>query len=136
MTGWIAAVEKAWQAGIVVVAAVGNNGNSTTKLTNPAMDEWILAVGATATNGTAATTDDTLATFTNLAVGGNQVDLLAPGTSIASLRDPGSNIDNTYASARVGTTLFKGSGTSQATAVVSAAAALVLQSSRPRPRTR
>ncbi|GAA3260297.1 hypothetical protein GCM10010532_111980 [Dactylosporangium siamense] len=122
------AVEKAWQAGIVVVAAAGNNGNSTTKLTNPAMDEWILAVGASATNGTAATADDTLATFTNLAVGGNQVDLLAPGTSIASLRDPGSNIDNTYASARVGTTLFKGSGTSQATAVVSAAAALVLQS--------
>ncbi|MET7426763.1 S8 family serine peptidase [Dactylosporangium sp. NPDC005555] len=121
------AVEKAWQAGIVVVAAAGNNGNTTLKLTNPAMDEWVLAVGATATNGTAATKDDTLATFTNLAVGGNQVDLLAPGTSIASLRDPGSNIDNSYPSARVGSTLFKGSGTSQATAVVSAAAALLLQ---------
>ncbi|MGI5184452.1 S8 family serine peptidase [Dactylosporangium sp. CA-152071] len=122
------AVEKAWQAGIVVVAAAGNNGNGTAKLTNPAMDEWVLAVGATTTNGTDATKDDTLATFTNLSTGGNQVDLLAPGTSIASLRDPGSNIDNTYPSARVGTTLFKGSGTSQATAVVSAAAALVLQS--------
>ena len=119
------AVEKAWQAGIVVVAAAGNNGNAAGTLTNPARDEWILAVGATATNGTTATADDTLATFTNLSSSSaNQVDLLAPGTSIASLRNPGSHLDNTYPTARVGTTLFKGSGTSQATAVVSGAAAL------------
>jgi serine protease AprX len=122
------AVERAWQAGIVVVAAAGNNGNSAGTLTNPARDEWILAVGATATNGTTATSDDTLAPFTNLSSSSaNQVDLLAPGTSIASLRTPGSNLDNTYPTARVGTTLFTGSGTSQATAVVSAAAALLLQ---------
>ncbi|WP_081971174.1 S8 family serine peptidase [Dactylosporangium aurantiacum] len=126
------AVERAWKAGIVVVAAAGNNGNAAGTLTNPATDDWVLAVGATATNGTTATGDDTLATFTNLAstttagVAG-QVDLLAPGTSIASLRVPGSNVDNLYPSARVGETLFKGSGTSQATAVVSAAAALLLQ---------
>ncbi|WP_433088124.1 S8 family serine peptidase [Dactylosporangium sp. CA-052675] len=122
------AVQKAWQAGIVVVAAAGNNGNAAGALTNPAMDDSILSVGATVTNGTATTADDTLATFTNLASGtAGQVDLLAPGTSIASLRDPGSNVDNLYPDARVGTTLFKGSGTSQATAVVSAAAALLLQ---------
>jgi serine protease AprX len=125
-------VEKAWRAGIVVVAAAGNNGNAAGALTNPAVDDWVLAVGATATNGTTTTTDDTLAPFTNLAStttagAAGQVDLLAPGTSIASLRDPGSNIDNLYPGARVGTTLFKGSGTSQATAVVSAAAALLLQ---------
>ncbi|WP_327002093.1 S8 family serine peptidase [Dactylosporangium sp. NBC_01737] len=126
------AVEKAWQAGIVVVAAAGNNGNAAGALTNPATDDWVLAVGATATNGTTATTDDTLAAFTNLsstttAGAAGQVDLLAPGTSIASLRVPGSNVDNLYPSARVGETLFKGSGTSQATAVVTAAAALLLQ---------
>ncbi|WP_433606156.1 S8 family serine peptidase [Dactylosporangium sp. CA-139114] len=122
------AVQKAWKAGIVVVAAAGNNGNAAGALTNPAMDDSILSVGATATNGTATTADDTLAPFTNLASGTTgQVDLLAPGTSIASLRDPGSNVDNLYPDARVGTTLFKGSGTSQATAVVSGAAALLLQ---------
>jgi serine protease AprX len=126
------AVEKAWKAGIVVVAAAGNNGNAAGALTNPATDDWVLAVGATATNGTTSTTDDTLAPFTNLssittAGAAGQVDLLAPGTSIASLRVPGSNVDNLYPSARAGETLFKGSGTSQATAVVSAAAALLLQ---------
>jgi serine protease AprX len=44
-----------------------------------------------------------------------------------SLRNPGSYIDNTYPTARVGTTLFRGSGSSQATAVVSGAVALMLQ---------
>jgi serine protease AprX len=126
------AVEKAWKAGVVVVAAAGNNGNAAGTLTNPATDDWVLAVGATVTNGTTATSDDTLATFTNLSSttapgAAGQVDLLAPGTSIASLRVPGSNVDNLYPSARVGETLFKGSGTSQATAVVAAAAALLLQ---------
>jgi serine protease AprX len=121
------AAEKAWQAGIVVVAAAGNNGNDTTQLTNPATDEWILSVGAASTNGTTAVTDDTLAPYTNLSIAGKPVDVLAPGTSIASLRVPGSNVDNLFPAARSGSTLFRGSGTSQATAVTSAAAALLLQ---------
>jgi serine protease AprX len=51
----------------------------------------------------------------------------APGEGILSLRDPGSNIDNTFPAARQGSYLFRGSGTSQATAVTSAAVALLLQ---------
>ncbi|WP_067686392.1 S8 family serine peptidase [Actinoplanes awajinensis] len=121
------AVEQAWKAGIVVVAAAGNDGNGSTTLANPATDPFVLSVGATATKGTSATGDDELATFTNLASQEKQPDVLAPGESIASLRDPGSNIDNTYPSARTGTTLFRGSGTSQAAAVTSAAVALLLQ---------
>ncbi|MDT4986018.1 MAG: serine protease AprX, partial [Micromonosporaceae bacterium] len=121
------AAEKAWQAGIVVVAAVGNAGKAALQITNPSTDEWIIGVGATATKGTVATADDELAPFTNLAAAGKQVNVLAPGTSIASLRDNGSNIDTAYPAARVGDTLFRGSGTSQATAVTSAAAALLWQ---------
>jgi serine protease AprX len=44
-----------------------------------------------------------------------------------SLRDPGSNVDTLFPIARVGDSLFRGSGTSQATAVVSGAVALLLQ---------
>jgi serine protease AprX len=121
------AVEKAWQAGIVVVAAVGNDGNSAGALANPSTDEWIISVGAAATKGTLSTSDDELSPFTNLATAGKQVNLLAPGVSIASLRDPGSYIDSDYPKARVGDTLFRGTGTSQATAVTSAAVALLLQ---------
>jgi serine protease AprX len=47
--------------------------------------------------------------------------------SVLSLRDNGSSIDTANPSARVGDTLFRGSGTSQAAAVVSGAVALLLQ---------
>ncbi len=121
------AAEQAWKAGIVVVAAVGNGGGS---MTDPATDQFVLNAGSANTNGTASTADDTISTFTNLTFSGGanrRTDVLAPGQSIVSLSDPGSNIDTSYPTARVGTTLFRGSGTSQATAVTSAAAALLLQ---------
>jgi serine protease AprX len=121
------AVEQAWKAGIVVVAATGNGGGA---MTDPATDQFVLNVGSADTNGTASATDDTISTFTNLTsntAANRRADLLAPGRSIVSLRDPGSNVDTSYSSARVGGTLFRGSGTSQATAVASAAVALLLQ---------
>ncbi len=121
------AVEQAWHAGIVVVAAAGNDGNGHGKLNNPASDPYTIAVGATLTKGTITTADDELAPFTNLAAAGKQVDLLAPGESIVSLRNPGSNIDNQFPGARVGSTLFRGTGTSQAVAVTTATVALLLQ---------
>ncbi len=121
------AVERAWKAGIVVVAAAGNDGNSAGSLANPASDEWILTVGAADTKGTVGVADDQLTTFTNLGISGKQINVLAPGVSVLSLRDNGSYIDSAYPTARVGETLFRGSGTSQAAAVTSAAVALVLQ---------
>ncbi|WP_432972880.1 S8 family serine peptidase [Dactylosporangium sp. CA-233914] len=121
------AVEQAWQAGITVVIAAGNDGNATTALTNPAMDPFVVAVGASTTKQTTTTGDDELATFTNGSTAARKVDLLAPGMSIVSLRDVNSYVDATYPNARVGDTGFKGSGTSQAAAVVSSAAALLLQ---------
>jgi serine protease AprX len=119
-------VEQAWKAGIVVVVAAGNDGNSTTALTNPATDPFVVAVGASSTRGTTGTADDELASFTNLSTS-RSPDVLAPGDGIVSLRDQGSNIDETYPTARVGETLFRGSGTSQTAPVVSAAVALLLQ---------
>ncbi len=55
-----------------------------------------------------------------------RVDLVAPGSSIVSLRDPGSYVDEAHPSARVGEAYLKGSGSSQAAAVVSGAVALLL----------
>ncbi|MGI5175729.1 S8 family serine peptidase [Dactylosporangium sp. CA-152071] len=121
------AAEQAWKAGIVVIAAVGNDGK---QMTDPATDQFILNVGSADTRGTLSTSDDTISAFTSLTYNGpsnRRTDLLAPGQSILSLADPGSNIDVSYTSARVGTTLFRGSGTSQATAVTSSAVALLLQ---------
>jgi serine protease AprX len=122
------AVEQAWKAGIVVVAATGNSGNA---MTDPATDMFILSVGSAAGNGTLDPADDSISTFTSVTSYNKRVDVMAPGQSIVSLRDPGSNIDTSYPAARVGDTLFRGSGTSQAAAVTSAAVALLLQA-RPK----
>jgi serine protease AprX len=121
------AVENAWRAGVVVVVAAGNGGAEHPALVNPATDPYVIAVGATDTAGTDRPADDVVADFSSRGTARRQVDLVAPGRSIVSLRDPGSYADTEFPAARVSDTLFKGSGTSQAAAVVSGAVALLLQ---------
>lgn len=119
-----------------VEAATGNAGYYMTPngagLTSPARDPYVIAVGATDTNKTLSTTDDAVASFSSSGVvgagGTKNPDLVAPGRSIISLAVPGSYIDQTYgATGAVTGGYMRGSGTSQATAVMSGAAALVLQ---------
>ena len=54
-------------------------------------------------------------------------DLVAPGVNIVSSRAPGSTIDAMRPGARLGESGFKGTGTSQATAIVSGIAALMFE---------
>ena len=121
------AVEAAWAAGITVVTSAGNAGTSLGRLTMPAVDPFVLAVGASDSNGTVNNSDDTVAGFSSQGDGIRNPDLLAPGRSVQSLRVPGSYIDNTYGSTgAINDRFFRGSGTSQSAAVVSGAAALLL----------
>jgi serine protease AprX len=124
------AVERAWFEGIVVVASAGNEGYGSSMLDNPAYDPFVIAVGADDLHGTIYPDDDRLADFSNRGTTKRGPDLVAPGLSVVGLRAPGSYLDMKYPGGRVGTEYFKGSGTSQSTAVVSGAAALVL-SARP-----
>jgi serine protease AprX len=121
------AAEVAWHNGIVVVVAGGNDGFGSEKLNNPAYDPYVIAVSATDTQGTDQVNDDTVSPFSSTGDAARRPDFAAPGTSVASLRVPGSFLDTSYATARDGTRLFRGSGTSQAAAVVSGAVALMLQ---------
>src|SRR5207253_2660305 len=113
------AAEVAWRNGIVVVTAAGNHGTDLGHLTDPAVDPFVIGVGADDAKGTADPADDAVSSFSGWGDGTRNPDVLAPGRSIVSLRDPGSYVDNTYPQARVTNKLFRGSGTSQATAVVS-----------------
>ncbi|MCW2683280.1 MAG: peptidase and in kexin sedolisin [Blastococcus sp.] len=121
------AAEQAWHKGIVVVVAVGNEGFGTAKVNNPAYNPYLLAVGSSNSKGTATTADDVVSAFSNDGDGTRNPDLVAPGEKVVGLRAAGSYLDTTYPAARIGERLFRGSGTSQAAAVVSGAAALLIQ---------
>ncbi|NLT57173.1 MAG: S8 family serine peptidase [Actinomycetales bacterium] len=124
------AAEVAWKKGIVVVASAGNEGDNQPGLSNPAYNPWILAVGAADTKGTDAKTDDVVPGF-SAKQGGNwgtrAPDIVAPGVSIVAPGVVNSNVYAANSSARVGNGFIKGSGTSQAAAVVSGAVACLLQ---------
>jgi serine protease AprX len=121
------AVENAWRKGIAVVVAGGNDGTARESLANPAQDPYVIAVGADDPRGTRTVLDDGVAAFSSRGSATRHVDVVAPGVSVLGLRDPESSIDQQYATARSGTRFFRGSGTSQAAAVVSGTVALLLQ---------
>jgi subtilisin family serine protease len=121
------AAEVAWHQGIVVVVAAGNAGYGSAKLNDPAYNPWVIAVGAADGGATEDVSDDVVPEWSSTGDGTRNPDLVAPGRSLLSLRDPGSLIDTAYPTARYGSRFFRGSGTSQAAAVVAGAAALLVQ---------
>jgi serine protease AprX len=129
------AVEQAWKAGIVVVAAAGNSGYqvgaSAQGLADPAYDPQILAVGGADTMGTASPWDDQVGSYSASAASCSTAcrapDLIAPGTHMQGLRVPGSYIDQNNPSGALSDRYFRGTGTSEATAFTSGAVADLLQ---------
>ncbi len=117
-----AAVERAWDAGIVVVVAGGNRSNDSGGLDSPAMSPYVIATGGL--DGRAVR--DGVASWSSAGDGVRDPDMVAPGASIVSLRVPGSTLDQTYPDAVVDGRFMKGSGTSQAAAVMSGSVALLL----------
>jgi subtilisin family serine protease len=84
-------VQKAAEAGILVIAASGNSGPNT--LSSPAEDQTVLAVGAIDDNNTKDRSDDKVANFSSGAVsqatGRVTPDVVAPGYEIISTNAPG-----------------------------------------------
>jgi serine protease AprX len=97
------AARAAYDAGILVVVAAGNDGKIGSgfgTITSPGNEPSTLTVGAMDDARTVTTTDDTLAPYSSkgptLVDHVVKPDLVAPGTRIVSLRDPGSYLDTNY----------------------------------------
>jgi serine protease AprX len=121
------AAENAWRHGILVVVAAGNDGElDTTDLADPAYNPRVLAVGAAETHATLNPLDDYVPAFSEHGSHERPVDVIAPGTHILGLGVPGSYVDRTVTTGKEGR-FQRGSGTSQAAAVVSGLAAIAFQ---------
>ncbi len=129
------AVERAIAAGMVVVVAAGNNGQSVDGkrifggITSPGNHPDAITVGAVDTHGTPYRSDDTVATYSSrgptrfdLAL---KPDMVAPGSRIVSAEAQGSYLATTYSQRHVAgagaNAYLQLSGTSMATGVVSGA---------------
>ena len=123
------AVEKAWQAGIVVNVAASNRGPAAGTISDPANDPFIVTVGAIDDKGTTPLGDDGLPDFSGrgptASDGLAKPDVVAPGAHIVSLAAPGAAITTQFPST-MAAPYRRGSGTSMATAVVSGLEAQML----------
>ena len=124
------AVERAWDAGIVVVVAASNNGPEPGTIAKPGDDPWVVTVGAVDDRGTPGPGDDRAPDFSSrgpTTEGVAKPDVVAPGARVLSLRAPGSTLDRSFPPADPASPYRSGSGTSMAAAVVSGVAAVALQ---------
>jgi serine protease AprX len=126
-----AAAEQAWNQGLVVVTAAGNEGAAEDAVSYaPGNDPFVVTVGAVDDRGTRDNGDDRLAEWSSRGVtqdGVRKPEVLAPGSHLVSTVPPGSDLTAMCPTCLRDGRYFRMGGTSMSTAVVSGVAALVLQ---------
>lgn len=123
-------VEKAWDNGIVVLVAAGNEGPDEKTISSPGISPKVITVGAMDDKNTDVRSDDQVADFSSRGPtidGLSKPDILTPGVNIISLRSPNSYLDKQFKSGRVDNDYFTMSGTSMATPICAGIVALILE---------
>ena len=123
------AVMRAWQSGIVVVVSAGNSGPLPQTVGVPGNVPYVITVGAMTDNFTPSAADDKLASFSSTGPtfeGFVKPDLVAPGGHDWGFMATYMKIAVDHPTFMNNGDFFTMSGTSQAAAVVSGVAALVI----------
>ncbi|MEK6326132.1 MAG: S8 family peptidase [Actinomycetota bacterium] len=125
-----AAVEAAWNSGIVVVVAAGNMGSAPDAVSYaPANDPYVITVGGVDDMGTKDVDDDALESWSSRGTtqdGFAKPDIVAPGARMVSTIPAGSVYTQLCPSCVTDGEYFRVGGTSMAAAVVSGEAALLV----------
>ncbi|MBN7795127.1 S8 family peptidase [Parahaliea mediterranea] len=125
------ALMRAWQAGIVVVAAAGNEGPDAMTVGSPGNLPYIITVGAVTDSWTPNDrNDDYVPDFSSRGPtpsGHIKPDIVAPGGHISGITRPGSTLTQEHPDYLLNNGEFVMTGTSQASALVSGIASLLLQ---------
>ncbi len=126
----VKAVEAAWDAGIVMVIAAGNNGPKPRTVTSPGVSKKIITVGASDDNKIVQIWGDSIENFSGRGPTLECIikpDVVAPGADIISCLTDSIPVDNIKNKAKtVESSYLKMSGTSMSTPIVSGAIAILL----------
>ena len=124
------AVGTAWEAGLVVCCAAGNDGPNPSTIVTPGIHPAVLTVGASDDRGTADASDDGVALFSSRGPtpdGDVKPDVVLPGVNITSAIPPSLRLPGRRLQKGSGGSYATFSGTSMATPMASGLAALLLE---------
>ena len=98
-------MQRAWDAGIVVVVAAGNDGPFNGTVLAPGDDPSVITVGSVDDGGAISPAGDTMSTFSSVGPtdpdGWFKPDWSPRAQSVVSLRAPGSTVDSNNPSAEL-----------------------------------